>query len=447
MNLLKALRLPKSPIIAFVGAGGKTTALFQLARQLDGPVIVTATSHLGAWQIPFADRHIITKTAAPIEALEHSLSGVILVTGDIKEERLQPLDNQLLIWLHEFCQDHSLPLLIEADGSRGKPLKAPAEHEPAIPEFVALVVQVVGLSGLGQPVGKETIHRPELFTHLSELQIGETVTTSALVRFLKHPEGGLKNIPTDARRIVLLNKADTPELQSQADSIATKLFPIYDLVVIASLIEEKIHAVRSPIAGIVLAAGESRRFGQPKQLLNFRGEPFVRRVAKTALASGLSPVLVIKGAHALEVEQVIQDLPIRIIHNDNWRSGQASSIRSGINQFLQGNSSYNKSGSPGAAIFLLADQPQISPSLIQALVDEHALTFGLIIAPMILDQRANPVLFDRDTFRDLAKLKGDIGGRHLFSKYKVNYLPWQDEAMLLDVDTPDQYQKLKDTLE
>ena len=63
---------------------------------------------------------------------------------------------------------------------------------------------------------------------------------------------------------------------------------------------------------------------------------------------------------------------------------------------------------------------------------------------MVLDQRANPVLFDQITFPDLLELEGDVGGRGIFSKHKVTYLPWHDDALLLDVDTPEHYQRLKD---
>ena len=143
MNLAQFLRLSKSPNITFVGAGGKTTALFQLARVLDGLVIVTATTHLGTWQIPLADEHIISTTPAQIEAIEQSLSGVVLVTGGVRDDRTEPLDNKVLAWLRAYCENHSLPLLIEADGSRQKPLKAPAAHEPAIPMFAEMVIQVV----------------------------------------------------------------------------------------------------------------------------------------------------------------------------------------------------------------------------------------------------------------------------------------------------------------
>jgi len=84
---------------------------------------------------------------------------------------------------------------------------------------------------------------------------------------------------------------------------------------------------------------------------------------------------------------------------------------------------------------------------LHALLAEHASSLAPVIAPMVLDQRANPVLFDRVTFRDLMALEGDVGGRALFSQYKVSYLPWHDAALLLDVDTPEHYRRLKDLLE
>ena len=460
MQFSKALRL--SPIssqlgnfetIAFVGAGGKSTALFQLARELQPPVIVSATTHLGGWQIPLADEHIIART--PDDLRNFSPRGVMLVTGELAGNRAKGLGSDMIKWLHENSKRHSIPLLIEADGSRQKPLKAPAKHEPPIPEFVQTVVTVAGLSGLGKSVDEDTVFRPELFAHLSGLQPGEKISTAALIRVLTHPEGGLKNIPPAARRIALLNQADTPDLQAQADSIAKALLSTYHSVVIASLKEKHIYAVREPIAGIVLAAGESQRYGKPKQLLEWRGEPFVRAVAKTALEAGLSPVIVVTGAYHEQVEATLKDLPVQIAHNEAWKSGQASSIRAGLTTitsplrhsmtpppFL-----FEKWGRLGGAIFLLADQPQVTPTILHALAEKHAATLAPVIAPMVIDRRANPVLFDRVTFPDLMQLEGDVGGRGIFSKHKVTYLPWHDDALLLDVDTPEHYQRLKDLLE
>jgi len=460
LSLPQALRVNSSPCIAFIGAGGKTTAIFQLARRLPLPVIVTATSHLGTWQIRFADQHIVTETPAPLEELEHGLKGVILVTGKIDGDRTKPINHNLMNWLQQFCGYHSIPLLIEADGSRGRPLKAWAEHEPPIPSFVELIVQVVGLTGLGKPLSDEYVHRPEIFAELSGLRIGELVTQDSLVRVLTHLEGGQKNIPINARRVALLNQTDTHELQSVAQGLARALIPAYHSVIISSLEQEKIFAVHEPVAGIILAAGESTRFGQPKQLLDWKGQPFVHAVAKTALEAGLSPVVVVTGANAKQVELSVRDLNVTIVGNEEWKSGQGSSIKVGILSLppiplpasttlaLHSSSPDALSGARmgegkvGGAIFLLADQPQVTTSIIRALVEKHAEGLYPIVAPMVMNQRANPVLFDQVTFPDLTNLEGDVGGRAIFHKHRVEYLPWHDERLLLDVDTPEMYQRL-----
>jgi len=434
LSLAKALRVDSSPCIAFVGAGGKTTAMFQLARQLTPPVIVTATSHLGTWQLELADRHIVTEMPSPIEELEHGLSGVILITGEIEGDRTKPINDDLLRWLDQFCNYHSIPLLIEADGSRQKPLKAWAEHEPPIPSMAELIVNVVGLSVLEKPLTDHYVHRPEFFSKVTGLKIGKTITPDAILRLLTHEKGSEKNTPHTAKRIVLLNQADTPELQSTAHGMVQSLLHNYQAVLISSINAQKIYAVHEPIAGIILAAGASSRFGEVKQLLDWHGQPFVRAVAKTALEAGLSPVIVVTGANSEKVEDATKDLNVMRVHNAEWESGQGSSIKTGISSV--------QNVSIGGAIFLLADQPQITTSVLRALVEKHAEGLSPIVAPMVMDQRANPVLFDRVTFKDLMSIEGDVGGRAIFHKHRVEYLPWHDDRLLLDVDTPEMYQRL-----
>ncbi len=104
----------------------------------------------------------------------------------------------------------------------------------------------------------------------------------------------------------------------------------YDSVVIASLQDQKIYAVHEPVAAILLAAGNSSRYGKVKQLLDWHGQPFVRAVAKTALEAGCSPVIVVTGANAEQVESAVKDLDVIIVHNMDWKEGQASSIRAGL---------------------------------------------------------------------------------------------------------------------
>lgn len=464
LSIAQALRVDSAPCIAFIGAGGKTTALFKLARQVPSPVIVTATSHLGSWQFSLADRHILTDSPAPLEELEHGLQGVILVTGKMDGNRSKPINEHMLPWLDQFCGYHSIPLLIEADGSRQKPLKAWAEHEPPIPDFVRHVVQVIGLSGLGKPLNEEFVHRPEIFSMISGLQIGETITPDVITRVLTEGRGGLKNLPAQSRKTVLMNQADSDELQSSANRMVRPLLSAFDSVIISNLREEKIYAVHEHIAGVILAAGESTRYGQVKQLLDWRGKPFIRVVAQTALEAGLSPVIVVTGANAEKIETAINDLDVKVVSNPNWKSGQGRSIKVGV-EALRPPASHPQIQQPnlplktpisivgfgggaqraegvGGAIFLLVDQPQVTTSVIRALVEKHAAGLYPIVAPMVIDQRANPVLFDRSTFADLLTIEGDMGGRAIFHKHHVEYLPWHDDRLLLDVDTPEMYQRL-----
>jgi molybdenum cofactor cytidylyltransferase len=447
MNLAASFRLSltKNTRIAFVGAGGKTTAMFQLAHEL-APALVTTSTHLGAWQVSLADRHIIWPEDEPLPEFEAVLgSGVTLITGVLGSatNRLRGLTPSQLATLDVLADYHDLPVLVEADGARQLPLKAPATHEPAIPPFADLVILVVGLSALGKPLSGEWVHRPERFSALTGLEAGAILSPEVLSVLLTHPEGGLKNIPVRARRVALLNQADTAELQSAGSSLARRLLPAFHSVVIASLSSTDennpslgVHAVHELTAGIVLAGGGSSRFGQPKQLLPWEGEAFARRVARTALEAGLSPVIVVTGAYAAEVSQAVKGLDIRIANNSDWQAGQSGSVRTGV-QALPPES--------GSAVFLLADQPRIPSTLIAALAAEHARTLAPIVAPLVDGRRGNPVLFDRTTFPDLLTLTGDTGGRVLFSRFQVTWLPWHDAGILADVDTVEDYRRYDET--
>jgi len=433
MQLHHALRLhvahPIGQSIAFVGAGGKTTAIFQLARELGTKAIVTATSHLGVWQISLADRHVVVESPQDIGEIE---AGITLVTGGVEGERTQPVDPDVLNNLREKAKRDGIPLLIEADGARQKPLKAPAAHEPPIPDFVETVIVMAGLGGVGKPIS-ETVFREEEFKRISE-SASQRVTAEMVVKALTHPEGGLKNIPQGARRVALLNQAETPEMQSIGGKMARELLGQFDSVLVGSLQQNNFQTFERA-AGIILAAGASKRFGTPKQLLNWKGKPFVRQAAETALGAGLQPVVIVTGADAEKVENALAGLDVTIVRNENWQSGQASSIVAGVKSLPR---------NTGASFFLLADQPQIGSDVIQALKEVHAQSLPPILAPLVLEERrANPVLFDRVTFSDLLALTGDVGGRAIFGKHKVEYLPWHDDALLLDVDTPEDYERLK----
>jgi molybdenum cofactor cytidylyltransferase len=132
----------------------------------------------------------------------------------------------------------------------------------------------------------------------------------------------------------------------------------------------------------------------------------------------------------------LKDLPAIVVHNPGWEAGQSTSVRAGLNTLPR---------PVGAAIFLLSDQPRVTPDLLQKLVETHAHSLATIVAPQVDGRPANPVLFDQMTFPDFANIRGDLGGRQLFSKYPISWVPWHDGTILLDIDTPEDYQRLLET--
>jgi molybdenum cofactor cytidylyltransferase len=446
MQLSDTLRLSKTPRLAFVGAGGKTTALSILAKEMSKPLLVTTTTHLGDWQTSFVDHHVILGENPDLRMVEDQLEGIVLVTQNKHENRLVGLKPENMKAVYEFCEKHKLSLLMECDGSRQLPIKAPGKNEPLIPDFVDTVVVVAGLTCLGKSVNETTIHHPEIFSTFSNLQQGELITKKALVRLLLHKDAGLKNIPSWARKIVLLNQADTLSLQAQAGSLAKQLLNAYDGLIVAELQKPRIYGLFEPTAAIILAAGSSSRYGQAKQLLDYQGVPFIRAVTQAAIDANLDPIVIVTGADTIPIENAVKFLDgnIRIIQNPNWQVGQSASIKAGIRAITGGDPFRNDrtSGFPGSAIFLLADQPQVAPIFLRTLVDYHTQTLLPVIAPMVEGRRGNPVLFDRVTFPDLLQLEGDLGGRGIFSKYSPHYIPWIESSILLDVDTPIDYLRL-----
>jgi molybdenum cofactor cytidylyltransferase len=456
MNLKQALRVDSGNCIAFSGSGGKTTAIFILARQLEPPVLVTTTTHLGFDQLSLADQILEVDSSTSIEELiDHLAVGVVVLRGKEEEaERVAGIPENKLEEVHRFAQTRGITLLIEADGSRLRPLKAPAHHEPVIPSFVDSVVVVAGLSALGRPLSEDWVHRTDLFANLAEMNKGDRISTEGIIKVLRNPAGGLKEIPSGVRRVVLLNQADDIHLQAQGNRIARQLLFHYDAGIVASLgdaikdfervehgksmdrlPEGNIYAVHEKIAAIILAAGGSERMGRTKQLLPWRGEPLVRHVARAALDQGIEQVIIVFGAGGEEIKRELSDLPVKFLGNPDWKSGQSSSLKAGLAALT---------GETGGVIFLLADQPQVSPTLIQALIERHAETLAPIIAPLVDGQRGNPVLFDRLTFQDLLKIQGDTGGRALFSQYSVSWIDWHSAGILHDIDTEEDYQRLLD---
>jgi molybdenum cofactor cytidylyltransferase len=186
------------------------------------------------------------------------------------------------------------------------------------------------------------------------------------------------------------------------------------------------------IGCVLLAAGRSSRMGDTNKLIeDLDGRPIVRHAAEAALASGISPVVVVTGHQQNAVRSALAGLDVAITHNPDFASGLASSLRTGLAALpphLDG------------AFIALGDMPNVSAADYAALiaafspVDQRA-----IVVPVVGGKRGNPVLWSARYFTEMQALEGDSGARHLIGAYAdaVAEVMRDGDATLVDVDTPE----------
>lgn len=185
------------------------------------------------------------------------------------------------------------------------------------------------------------------------------------------------------------------------------------------------------IAGVILAAGRSRRMGDTNKLLApVAGVPMVRRVAAVAIEVALDPVLVVLGHDAAAVRQALEGLPVRFVLNADYAEGIGSSVRAGVRAVA---------APADGVMILLGDMPWIGSAdlrvLLQAFNPEGG---GGICVPLVGGQRGNPVLWAARYFSELRALEGDVGARDLLARYghDVRMVHVTGDSVLRDIDTP-----------
>ena len=190
-------------------------------------------------------------------------------------------------------------------------------------------------------------------------------------------------------------------------------------------------------AAIILAAGGSKRFGQPKQLLDWFGKTFIEVAIDTALKSKLSPVIVVTGAHADQVEDQISSYPVIIARNSDWSKGQSSSLIKGVDELVKIEDK--------PFIFLLCDQPQVPVVLVKGLARKARLSKAKIVITEVGGRTQPPIYFHQACIEEIKKLEGDQGGKIILGKYKTAHFHWNDDRIGIDCDTPEDYKKMIDS--
>lgn len=444
MNLSHSFRIQPHEVVAFVGAGGKTTALFRLADELvtqDKPVAITTTTRMGADQVGtypstalrFAqdDKDFI----AHVRAVLMNHTPVLIVGDDVADDKVAGVPPEFIDQLAAL--DNLAAVIYEADGARKLSFKAPAAHEPVVARSTTLLVPVIGVAALGAPLDNAHVHRAEIVARLAGAQLGETITPRIAARVLAHADGGLKNKPNAARVVTLINQVESESQLNIARELARLLlgYDSIDAVAIgAAKTANPMRETHRRVAAIVFAAGAGTRMqGRVKQLLPWRGKTLVENAIAIAAQSQAHETLVILGAHAEEIRAVVRNSGARIVLNREWEGGHSTSIRAGLNAL---------SPSIDAAVFINADQPLLTSQVVNAIVQRYRENDAPIIVPYYAGKRGSPVLFNRKYFSELARLQGEQGGRELLAKYPSERVEFVDAIYGIDVDTFEEYSKL-----
>ena len=186
------------------------------------------------------------------------------------------------------------------------------------------------------------------------------------------------------------------------------------------------------ISAILLAAGESNRMGQPKQLMPFGHSTIVERTLDNLLNSTVSETIVVLGYKDDEIRKTIASKPVKIAINPDYQQGMSTSIIAGLKQVDK---------RAQAVLIALGDQPFVDNQTITSLVEAFIANSRGIIIPVYQGRRGNPVIFAIKYKGELLNLKGDIGGREIIKRHPNDVLEVtvNCEGVLLDIDTAENY--------
>lgn len=451
MELQVGFRLRPGEVVAIVGGGGKTTLMFRLAEEIvaaGNSVVTTTTTRIFSAQTGLAPHHLAIENPgslprelpALLQVHPHVLITVVPENESGKAPGIAP---ELVVEIKELVGDSKFNIVVEADGSRMRSLKAPESHEPVIPDCTTLVSPIVGADIFGERLTDERVHRAHIAADLLGARIGDLVTPDMVSRLLLHPQGGAKGLPSGARLVPLINKVETQvRLQLARETARVLLRGGADEVLLGTTASADPVIERwGRVAVILLAAGGATRMdeaGEIKQLLPWGRGTLLTRAADVALQSEADSVVVVVGCQAERVEDALEGRDVTVAHNPEWEAGQSGSVRVGLDALK-----HDVTG----AIFLLVDQPCVGPELLDAVIRTYRQSGAAIVAPRAGGRHANPVLFDMALWADMRQVRGDMGGRELLDLHvnKIACVDWGDE-ILAEVNTGNDYVVLRENI-
>jgi len=246
-SLIESLDLRGREVVSLVGAGGKTTLMFRLAKELllAGERVVTTTTtkilEPSSEETPCLFVHSEEQKLKQM-ALQHidQFRHITLARERLELRKLKGISPDLVSLLWDSPEIDMV--IIEADGAAGRPVKAPREWEPVIPLHTTLVIGLLGVDGVGKELNEENFFQAERISELTRTPMGEKMTCEGMAILMVHPQGIFKGTPHLSRRVAFINKVDIPEGGIRGREIGKEImrkgFPQIERVVLGQLKSE-----------------------------------------------------------------------------------------------------------------------------------------------------------------------------------------------------------------
>ncbi|MGQ9886976.1 MAG: selenium cofactor biosynthesis protein YqeC [Aggregatilineales bacterium] len=439
MKLYEGLGVARGEVVAFVGAGGKTSALLNLGHELvesGWRVMATTTAHVAAEQLDLVPQ--VIRTGASMRALSDALrdSRFVFLYDSVRAGLAHgPSMDYITRLLDTIDSD---VMLIEADTANGLPLKAPYDHEPYIPPEATLVVPVASLGVLRQDLDEQHVYNARAIVERYGFTAGTRVKSPWVAQVLRDETLGLRGVPEGARVVALLNQVPAQGyLRGRARLIAQLILrsPRVQGVAIGSVRSaDPIHEVQRPVGAVVLAAGMSRRMGQPKVLMPWVGRrTIIEHILDQLVLARVDHIVVVTGSYRAEVESRAAALGVPTVFNPDYAEGEMlSSLKAGLAALPP---------QVAGVLVVLGDQPRIQPRVVNQVMMAYAEGKGGLVVPSYEMKRGHPILIDRRYWAELQALPMDGSLRTLLQAHadEIAYVNVDTDSVLRDVDTPDDY--------
>jgi probable selenium-dependent hydroxylase accessory protein YqeC len=249
MSLNDALSVERGRITALIGAGGKTTTLFHLARELRNggrKVLVTTTTKIFKPTKPHVDRLFLVQDVDAFRQKMAEIRAPAIIGAGYNVDDEGKLLGLPSAWLDQLQEDRQFDaILVEADGAASRFFKVPSEIEPVVPDRCDLVIWTMAIKILGKPLHPDSVHRAERASAILSAPADTHLTKEHILQLVKHPLGCLKGVPPHCRKVALINQADSPDEVQSARELAHALVQIgFERAVITSYMsEEPVKAV------------------------------------------------------------------------------------------------------------------------------------------------------------------------------------------------------------